>query len=75
MLVFFTDGVVEAESHGRVRFGAHRAVQLIQSEREKPAAQIVAAIYQAICDFRGHRAQLDDITAVVVKVLPEVGTH
>lgn len=72
LLVFFTDGVVEAESHGRVRFGAHRAVQLIQSERQKPAAQIVAAIYQAICDFRGHRAQLDDITAVVVKVLEPV---
>ncbi len=69
LLVFFTDGVVEAESHGHVRFGAHRAVQLIQSEREKPAAQIVAAIYQAVCDFRGQHSQLDDITAVVVKVL------
>ena len=71
MLVFFTDGVVEAESHGHVRFGAPRAMQLIRSEREKPAAQIVTAIYQAVCDFRGHGSQLDDITAVVVKVLPE----
>jgi sigma-B regulation protein RsbU (phosphoserine phosphatase) len=69
LLVFFTDGVVEAESHGRARFGAPRAVQLIQSERQKPAAEIVAAIYQAVCDFRGHGSQVDDITAVVVKVL------
>jgi serine phosphatase RsbU (regulator of sigma subunit) len=69
LVAFFTDGVVEAESHGRVRFGAPRAVQLIQSERDKPAAQIVAAIYQAVCDFRGQHSQLDDITAVVVKVL------
>jgi serine phosphatase RsbU (regulator of sigma subunit) len=69
LLAFFTDGVVEAESHGHVRFGIHRAVQLIESEREKPAAQIVAAIHQAVCDFRGHHSQLDDITAVVMKVL------
>ena len=46
MVAFFTDGVVEAESHGRVRFGVHRALQLIQSEREKPAPQIVAAVYE-----------------------------
>jgi serine phosphatase RsbU (regulator of sigma subunit) len=71
MLVFFTDGVVEAESHGHARFGVPRVMQLIRSERDKPAAQIVAAIYQAVCDFRGHGSQLDDITAVVVKVLPE----
>ena len=35
LLVFFTDGVVEAESHGHVRFGAHRAVQLIQQRAGK----------------------------------------
>ena len=41
LMTFFTDGVVEAESPGRVRFGVRAALQIIRSERDKPARQIV----------------------------------
>ncbi len=69
LLTFFTDGVVEAESPGRVRFGYPRALEVIRAEREKPAAGIVAALHNELRDFSHGMPQRDDITIVVVKVL------
>jgi phosphoserine phosphatase RsbU/P len=68
ILTFFTDGVVEAESPGRVRFGVGRALETIRSESEKPAEQIVAALYTEIEGFCRHQPHRDDITIVIVKV-------
>ncbi|HYW78807.1 MAG TPA: SpoIIE family protein phosphatase [Thermoguttaceae bacterium] len=68
IITFFTDGVFEAESPGRVRFGAKRALEVIRSERERPAREIVDAVYQEIAGFSRYRQQRDDITIVIVKV-------
>ncbi|MBN2475499.1 MAG: SpoIIE family protein phosphatase [Pirellulales bacterium] len=68
LVTFFTDGVFEAESPGKVRFGAERALQVIDSERDKPARAIIDALYQEISGFSRHLPQRDDITMVVVKV-------
>ncbi len=68
IVTFFTDGVFEAESPGRVRFSAKRALDVIRSEREQPARAIVDALYQEILGFTRHRPQRDDITMVIVKV-------
>jgi sigma-B regulation protein RsbU (phosphoserine phosphatase) len=70
VIVFFTDGVVETESHGRARYGVPRALRLVASERHRPAKEIIEALYQSVCDFRGSRPQMDDITVVAIKVLP-----
>jgi sigma-B regulation protein RsbU (phosphoserine phosphatase) len=64
---FFTDGVIDAESPGRVRFSAERALQVIRAERDQPARQIVEVVYQEILGFTRHRPQPDDITMVIVK--------
>jgi len=68
IVTFFTDGVFEAESPGLVRFGAQRALEVIRSERDRPAAEIVEALYQEIIGFSRYRPQRDDITAVIIKV-------
>lgn len=68
ILTFFTDGVVEAESPGRVRFGVGRALETIRGECDKPARQIVEALYAEIDGFTRHQPQRDDITMVIVKV-------
>jgi serine phosphatase RsbU (regulator of sigma subunit) len=68
ILTFFTDGAVEAESPGRVRFGVGRALEAIRSERHQPARQIVAGLYKEIDGFCRRQPQRDDITVVVVKV-------
>lgn len=68
LVTFFTDGVSEAESPGLVRFGVARALQLIRSEREKPASEIIEALHQEVLGFCRSQPPQDDVTIVVVKV-------
>ena len=68
LLTFFTDGVVEAESPGRVRFGVARALQAIRSERDKPPREIIEALHQEILGFCRNQPPRDDVTIVIVKV-------
>ena len=67
LITFFTDGVTEAESPGRVRFGVARALQIIRSEREKPAAEIIQTLRQQVLGFCRSQPPQDDITIVVAK--------
>ncbi|HEY4760325.1 MAG TPA: SpoIIE family protein phosphatase [Thermoguttaceae bacterium] len=69
LLAFFTDGVVEAESPGRVRFGFSRALEAIRSERHKSAKEIIDSLYAEISGFCRNQPQRDDITIVMVKVV------
>ncbi len=68
LIVFFTDGVVDAESPGRVRFGYPRALETIRSERNRSSADIVAALHSELQAFSRGMPQRDDMTIVVVKV-------
>jgi phosphoserine phosphatase RsbU/P len=68
LLAFFTDGLAEAESPGRVRFGVARALQIIRSERDKPAADIIETLREQVLGFCRSEPPQDDITIVVVKV-------
>jgi phosphoserine phosphatase RsbU/P len=68
VMTFFTDGMVEAESPGRVRFGVARALQVIRSEREKSAQDIIDVLYQQVVGFCRNEPPSDDITIVVAKV-------
>jgi phosphoserine phosphatase RsbU/P len=72
IVALFTDGVVEAESPGRVRFGVGRTLEVIRSERDNAARRIVAALHEEIIGFCRHQPQIDDITVVIVKVLESV---
>ncbi len=67
LVTFFTDGVFEAESPGRVRFGVQRALDVIRAECDQPARAIVDALYQEITGFTRHQPQRDDITIVIIK--------
>jgi sigma-B regulation protein RsbU (phosphoserine phosphatase) len=66
--VFCTDGVYEAFSPAGEEFGAERLLDVVARHRHEAAARIVDAIFTAVDDFRGDRAQSDDVTAVVLKV-------
>jgi len=69
IVTFFTDGVFEAESPGKARFGAERALNLIRAERNEPARSIVNALCREVLGFMRHRPQRDDITVIVAKVV------
>jgi phosphoserine phosphatase RsbU/P len=66
--VFCTDGVFEAMNSLSQEFTAARLVDVVGSARDLPAARIVAAIFQAVAEWRGDTPPNDDMTAVVVKI-------
>ncbi|HVO19970.1 MAG TPA: SpoIIE family protein phosphatase [Anaeromyxobacter sp.] len=69
LLVFYSDGVTEAED-GRGRlFGTGRLVEVLESNRALPAAALARSIVEAVDAFSsGSRS--DDLTLIVVKALP-----
>ena len=67
--VFCTDGVFEAMNELGQEFTAARLLDVVGRSRELPAAKIVAAIFQAVGEWRGDAAPNDDMTAVVVASL------
>ena len=69
VLTFFTDGLVEAESAGRVRFGVGRALEVIRSEHDRTALQIINAVHDEVTGFCRRQSHQDDITVVIVKCL------
>jgi phosphoserine phosphatase RsbU/P len=66
--VFCTDGVFEAMNASSQEFTAARLVDVVAGARDLPAARIVAAIFQAVAEWRGDAPPNDDMTAVVVKI-------
>lgn len=70
ILLIPTDGIEEATSPGGTMFGQQRVHEVVRKNRGKSAAQIVDALFRAAREFSERELQIDDITAVVVKVLP-----
>ena len=67
VLLLLTDGLVEAESPDRQRFGVGRTLEVIQEHREQPAEEIIAALRTALDAFCGDQPIQDDVTVVVAK--------
>ncbi len=68
LVLLFTDGVVEARAPDDTVFGFQRASDIVRVYRRDTAAQIVYNLYHAVRAFSHNRTQVDDITAVVIKV-------
>lgn len=70
LFVAYTDGVHEARSAAEEDFGEARLIQLAADARERSAAEICAAILEAVREHRGLAQDQDDVTVMVVKALP-----
>lgn len=64
-----TDGIDEAHGPDRVLLGVNRMLDIVRANRAKSAREIIDVLYQSARAFTQGGPQLDDITAVVVKVL------
>lgn len=69
LVLFFTDGLIEVHRYGKPLFGIERAIEVVQENRERSAAEIIEALYRAACQYAGVEKPKDDITVVIVKVL------
>jgi phosphoserine phosphatase RsbU/P len=73
LFVFCTDGIFEALNPEGTEFGARRICEVVEQHQREPARVIVDAIFDAVTTFRDSAAQLDDMTAVAVKIAKEAG--
>ena len=70
LILFLTDGIVEARSPDGAIFGTRRTIDLVRCYRHSPARQIVENLYHAVRAYAQNQPQYDDITATVIKVGP-----
>ncbi|MBD3222149.1 SpoIIE family protein phosphatase [bacterium] len=81
MLVLVTDGVLERHPPGKEaddlsegeEFGPDNLVHVCQTHRDEDAAQIAAAVLEAVREFGGGAPLADDVSVVVVKRRPQAG--
>jgi sigma-B regulation protein RsbU (phosphoserine phosphatase) len=68
VFIFCSDGISETFNEAGEEFGQQRVGEVVLANRDKPAREIVDAIFGAMQAFRGTADQTDDQTAVVVKI-------
>ena len=70
ILVVGTDGIWEMPNVAGELFGKQRLREIIQAAAEGTAEQIAAAIRETLTKFHGREKSVDDVTFVILKVLP-----
>jgi PAS domain S-box-containing protein len=68
ILLLHTDGITESENGEGVLFGADRLRETIRRHGDRPAPEIIAAVFQELSAFTGARNHGDDMTMVVIRV-------
>jgi len=73
VVVFYSDGITEAENGNGEQFGEARLLELLHGCRGLSADQLLETIIGAVLDF-SRNEQLDDITLVVAqsKSIPKI---
>ncbi|MBW3542330.1 MAG: SpoIIE family protein phosphatase [Planctomycetes bacterium] len=69
VVLLATDGFHESLSPDRELFGMHRVLDCLREHRSRPAADMIAALKQAVDAHTQGAPQRDDMSAIVVKVL------
>ncbi|NYF89726.1 SpoIIE family protein phosphatase [Tunturiibacter empetritectus] len=67
LIVFFSDGIVDAINATGDMFGDERLTQLLESQHQPTAQFTVDAVLKAVTDFQAGTAHFDDETIVVLR--------
>ncbi len=70
-LVIFTDGLVEAENSARDEYGEPRLLEMLKVESAVTPDDLLRRIMTDLDAFVGSAPQHDDVTCVLVKVVPK----
>ena len=68
LVLLLTDGLAETTAPDGQPFGMERALEVVLANQLKPARAIVQSLYEAVRAFAQHQPQVDDITAIVIKL-------
>jgi sigma-B regulation protein RsbU (phosphoserine phosphatase) len=69
LIVFFSDGIVDAQNAAGEMFGDERLVQVLQAQSHPTAATAAEAVLDAVARFQSGATHFDDETVVILKVL------
>jgi serine phosphatase RsbU (regulator of sigma subunit) len=67
VLVMYTDGLVDAENDSQDHFGADRLVSTVRAVLGQSAAEVRQAVLDAVHEFMGGTAPVDDVTLLVIR--------
>lgn len=67
-VVLYTDGVTEAENHSEEQFGTGRLMEIVESNRHRPAKELGERILSGLKGFCDGRELGDDVSLVILKV-------
>ncbi len=70
-VVIYSDGVTEAENGQGAFFGRRRLRDVALQHAESSCADLHRAITQAVRDFTGCHPQSDDVTLLVIEIVPK----
>jgi sigma-B regulation protein RsbU (phosphoserine phosphatase) len=70
LIVFFSDGITDAENGAGEMFGTDRLHAVLMAQTKQTAVSTVAAILDAVTEFQAGVEHFDDETVVVLRVLP-----
>jgi phosphoserine phosphatase RsbU/P len=69
-IFLFTDGVTEALNSSMKEFGDDLFLQTLVRSRNRPIAELISSLFEAVDDFAQGEPQADDITCVAIRRLP-----
>jgi sigma-B regulation protein RsbU (phosphoserine phosphatase) len=67
-IIFFSDGIVDAQSATAEMFGTQRLIDVVKANLDKSAGEIADEIMKEVGQFQGGVDRFDDETVVVLKV-------
>jgi serine phosphatase RsbU (regulator of sigma subunit) len=70
LLILYTDGVIEAENDKEEMYSVERLLSIARANRGKTAQELVQIIQSSVFAFAGTEELRDDLTLVLLKVLP-----
>jgi sigma-B regulation protein RsbU (phosphoserine phosphatase) len=68
VIVFYTDGIAEAEDRQGEEFGPDRLAEVVKKNRNGSAAELVSIVHDAAARFRDPDPPKDDVTVIVVRI-------
>jgi sigma-B regulation protein RsbU (phosphoserine phosphatase) len=70
VVIFYTDGIIEAENEAEEIYGSERLMNLVAGIDSAARAEgVIEFIFQDVSRFVGHAEQYDDMTVVVIRKL------
>jgi sigma-B regulation protein RsbU (phosphoserine phosphatase) len=73
LFALFTDGITEAMNAADDCFGEQRLCEMLESDTDRPSAELGARILDAVGAFAGDVPQHDDMTLILLRVTPRDG--